>query len=117
MRWYAAAIVVPIILLPSGLFGQGVFGGNVTDRKHRDIAGKPCLQSSGSATPLASNPRIQNHLVSLDNHCPAQIKAKVCYYGTDECTDVAVPGYSHREQVIGVFPAIQQFRYEVKEQF
>jgi hypothetical protein len=28
-----------------------------------------------------------------------------------------VPGNSRKEQVIGVFPAMQMFRYEVKEQF
>jgi hypothetical protein len=28
-----------------------------------------------------------------------------------------VPGNSSKEQIIGVFPAMQIFRYEVKEQF
>jgi hypothetical protein len=67
--------------------------------------------------PLRSNPRILNHAVSIDNHCIDTIKVKVCYYRSDECSDVQVPGHSRKEQIIGVFPAMQLFRYEVKEQF
>jgi hypothetical protein len=66
---------------------------------------------------MASNPRILSHSVSLDNHCSDRIKVKVCYYKSDECTDVEVPGHSRKEQIIGVFPAMQLFRYETKEQF
>lgn len=117
MRWQGAAVLVPIVFLSRVVFAQGILGSDPASGKHLDLAGKPCLESSGSATPLASNPRIQNHLVSLNNHCPNPIKAKVCYYKTDECMDVDVPGHSRREQVLGVFPAIQLFRYEVKEQF
>jgi hypothetical protein len=117
MRWYFAVCVAPVMLLSSSLFAQGVSSNDLAGRKHLDFAGKPCLESSGKATPLASNARIQNHLVNLDNHCADLIKAKVCYYKTNDCTNVAVPGHSRREQVIGVFPALQQFRYEVKEEF
>jgi hypothetical protein len=67
--------------------------------------------------PLASNPHILNHAVSLDNHCVEPIRVKVCYYNSDECTDVQVPPHGVKEQIIGVFPAMQQFRYEVKELF
>src|SRR5262249_24253394 len=116
-RWHCAAVGLAIILVPSVVFAEGVAGGDLASRKHLNLLGKPCLESTGSTTPLASNPRIQNHLVSLNNRCPGPIKATVCYYKSDECVDVDVPGYSRREQVLGVFPAIQQFRYEVKERF
>jgi hypothetical protein len=105
------------IMVSGAVFAQGFTTSDVAERKHRDFAGKPCLETSGVARPLASNPRILDHAVSLQNHCFDRIKVKVCYYHTDECTDVDVPGNSRKEQIIGVFPAIQQFRYDVKEQF
>jgi hypothetical protein len=86
-------------------------------RQHLDFAGKPCLSTEGAARPLASNARIMNHVVSFDNHCSDRIKLKVCYADTEDCTDVEVPGYGRKDQVIGIFPALQLFRYEVKEQF
>jgi hypothetical protein len=111
-------LVVLLSILVSGrLFAQGFSEGDPTDRKHRDFSGKPCLETSGVARALASNPHIMNHAVSLKNHCAERIKVKICYYKSDECTNVDVPGNSEKEQVIGVFPAMLVFRYEVKEQF
>jgi hypothetical protein len=86
-------------------------------RKHLDFAGKPCLSTEGVARPLSSNPRIMNHVVTFNNHCFERIRLKVCYSGTDDCTDVEVPPYGRKEQIIGVLPALQLFRYDVKEQF
>ena len=117
MRWYGPAIAVVAVLCSSELFAQGFTSSDIADRKHLDLAGKPCLETSGSAIPLASNPKIQSHLVSLSNHCLDLIKVKLCYYKTDDCTDVDVPGRSHKEQVLGVFPELQQFKYQVKERF
>jgi hypothetical protein len=97
--------------------GLGVAENDLGARRHLDVMGKPCLQSNGTTERLVSNPRILNHTVSLDNHCFDSIKVKVCYYRTDECTDVTVPPRGRKEQIIGVFPAMQSFRYEVKELF
>jgi hypothetical protein len=104
-------------LVSAKLFAQGYTESDSLVRKHLDFAGRPCLESNGIAHPLTTNPRILNQAVSLNNHCAERIKVKVCYYKTDECTDVDVPGNSRKEQIIGVFPAMQVFRYEVKEQF
>jgi hypothetical protein len=117
MRWCGPVVVILAVLFSENLSAQGYTASDSVDRKHRDFAGKPCLETSGVSHPLASNPRILNHAVSLNNHCAERIKAKVCFYKTDECTVVEVPGNSRKEQVIGVFPAMQLFRYEVKEQF
>jgi hypothetical protein len=105
------------LLLVSDLRAQGFTTSDFTDRKHRDFVGKPCLESAGSAKPLVSNPRVFDHIVSLENHCTEPIKAKICYRDFDSCTEVDVPAHSRTEQVIGIFPAIQQFRYDVKERF
>jgi hypothetical protein len=117
MRWTKSAVMLLAVLCSERLVAQGFAGSDSLAPKHRDFGGKACLETSGVSRPLASNPRILNHAVVLDNHCVDRIKAKVCYYGTDECTDVEVPGNSRKEQVIGVFPAMQAFRYAVKEQF
>ncbi len=117
MKWVWLFAVLLSLPFASDLLAQGFTSSDMGDRKHHDFAGKPCLETTGNAQPLASNPRISNHIVSLDNRCIERIKVKVCYHGTDDCTDVVVPARSRKEQVIGVFPAMQLFRYDVKEQF
>ena len=117
MKWHWLSAPLFSLALAGPLLAQGFTESDSVERKHRDFAGKPCLETSGVSRPLASNPRILDHAVSFENHCFDRIKVKVCYYHTDDCTDVDVPGNSRKEQIIGVFPAIQQFRYEVKEQF
>jgi hypothetical protein len=102
MCWMRPTMFFLLLALSRSLAAQGFTESDGVARNHRDFAGKP---------------RILNHSVSLKNHCSERIKAKVCYYKTDECTDVEVPGNSSKEQIIGVFPAMQIFRYEVKEQF
>jgi hypothetical protein len=117
MRWSVSTAVLLLLLFSCDLLAQGFTADDTLVRKHRDYAGKPCLETTGISRPLASNPRILNHAVSLENRCFDRIKVKVCYYHTDSCTDVDMPGNSRKEQIIGVFPAMQLFRYEVKEQF
>jgi len=117
MRRFNPAAFLFAFLCVSAARAQGTADNNLADQRHLDFAGKPCLESTGVSQPLASNPHILNHVVNLDNHCFERITVKVCYYHTNECTDVAVPGRSRKQQIIGVFPAMQQFRYEVREQF
>lgn len=117
MRRVGPVAMILTVLVAGNLRAQGFSNSDSLDRKHRDFGGKACLETNGVSRPLASNPRILTHAVVLDNHCSDRIKAKVCYYKTDDCTDVDVPGKSSKEQTIGVFPAMQVFRYEVKEQF
>jgi hypothetical protein len=117
MRCSRATVLFLLIGFSRSLSAQGFTESDRVEHKHRDFAGKACLVTSGVSHPLASNPRILNHAVSLDNHCSERIKATVCYYKTDQCTDVEVPGKSTKEQIIGTFPAMQIFRYDVKEQF
>jgi hypothetical protein len=117
MRWSGSVVVILILLFSQSVSAQGYTTNDIGDRIHRDFAGKPCLETNGNSSPLASNPKILNHSVVLDNRCFERIKAKVCYHGSDECSDVEVPPRSRKEQVIGVFPAMQLFRYDVREQF
>jgi hypothetical protein len=117
MRLIGAVGLLILVVSSRSLSAQGYTESDQFEKKHRDPAGKPCLATNGVSRATASNPRILVHSVSLDNHCSNRIKAKVCYYKSDECSDVEVPGNGVKEQVIGVFPAMQMFRYEVREQF
>ncbi len=115
VHWPAAALL--LLCSASPVLAQGYTSSDLGEQKHRDFVGKPCLESTGEAQPLVSNPRILNHSVILNNHCSERIKVKVCYHRTDDCTDVEVPPRSRKQQIIGVLPAMQQFRYDVREQF
>jgi hypothetical protein len=53
----------------------------------------------------------------VDNRCVERIKVRICYHDTDSCVDADVPGRSRKEAVIGVFPAMRTFQYDLKEQF
>jgi hypothetical protein len=117
MRWCAPTAFILTVLFSHPVLAQGFTTSDLAERKHRDFVGKPCLETTAEAKPLVSDPRIMNHVVILDNHCPERIKVQVCYHGTNECTDVDVPPRARKDQIIGVFPAMQQFRYDLKEQF
>jgi hypothetical protein len=112
--WLFAVLLLPFARV---LLAQGFTTSDAADRVHLDFVSKPCLQTEGITRSLASNSKVFNHIVSLDNHCNEQIKVRICYHRTDSCTVLDVPGGSRREQIIGVFPAMQTFQYDVREQF
>ena len=99
------------------LFAQGYTSNELSDRKHRDFTGKLCLETTGTAKSLVSNPKIFNHIVSVENRCNSAITTQICYHGTRNCVSIQVPGRSKKEQLIGVFPTMQLFRYDAKELF
>ena len=68
----------------------------------------------GDARPQAINKRLFEHVISANNSCPQVIKMDVCYYRSQRCVPLSVPGYSRREVVLGVMPAIKDFRFESK---
>jgi hypothetical protein len=117
MKWSWLFAVLLSLPFASDLLAQGFMTSDVADRRHLDFVSKPCLQTGGSSKSLPSNSRVFNHIVSLDNHCAEQITVRICYHRSDACTVVNVPGGSHREQIIGAFPAMQTFQYDVREQF
>ncbi len=84
---------------------------------HLDPIGKPCLSVRGYAKPQASNPNIYNHVIFASNNCAQSIKLNVCYYHTQHCVAVAVPGYARKESVLGIMPQMKEFRFEYREQF
>jgi hypothetical protein len=94
-----------------------IFAPNDLNKVHKGPTGKPCLSLSGSAKPQIVNREMFDHIVSIANSCPQRINVHVCYYRTDHCVTVDVPPYERTETVLGVFPKLQDFRFEYKERF
>ena len=90
---------------------------NTGTKVHLRPNGKPCLTVSGAATRQTINTHIFTHWINVANECSMPIKLRVCYYETEECTQINVPAYGRKESVLGIMPAMDQFRFEYREQF
>jgi hypothetical protein len=86
-------------------------------KTHLSPTGKPCLTVLGSAKPQIINPNIFEHIILASNECSQSIKVKVCYYQSTQCVPLDVPAYGRKEIVLGIMPAMNQFRFEYREQF
>jgi hypothetical protein len=86
-------------------------------RVHLGPNGKPCLAIQGYAQKQIINPDIFDHMIMASNDCSQPIKAQVCYYQTQQCVPLDVPGYGRKEIVLGIMPAMNQFQFEYREQF
>ena len=84
---------------------------------HRNPTGQPCLTVNGFSRAQAINPKIFTHTIFASNGCSQPIKMQVCYYKSQHCVPVDVPGYGRKEAVLGVLPAMKDFRFEYHEQF
>lgn len=82
---------------------------------HRDPLGQPCLDIEAASRAHVINPNVYDHVVSIYNKCLSRIKLQVCYYGTDHCIDVDVPGLQRKDAVLGVYPSLQYFRFSYRE--
>jgi hypothetical protein len=96
--------------LLNGTQGAGV-------KMHLGPTGKPCLTVLGYANPEIVNPNIFNHMITVNNDCSQVIKMQVCYYQSQQCVPLDVPGYGRKEVALGIMPAMKQFRFEYREKF
>ena len=98
---------------------QNPFNASGSDEilRHRDFAGKPCLVLQGYARAHTIDPNLYDDVVSISNSCPRQISVRVCYYGTEDCISVDVPGTESKEIVLGMLPSMKDFRFEFREKF
>jgi hypothetical protein len=90
---------------------------NDTLRHHMGPTGKPCLTIGTHVQPQTLNPHIVEHWVGASNSCGKNIKVQVCYYGSQDCITMDVPPYGRQDSVLGIYPALADFRIETKEQF
>ena len=94
------------------------FGANNTQiLRHRDFAGRSCLAISGYARPHTIDRKLYDHVIVAVNNCPQQISISVCYYNSDDCLAMQVPGDDRKEAILGTMPSQKDFRYEFREKF
>jgi len=82
---------------------------------HRDGYGHVCIGIQGYAEPQKANPNIFNHMLLIINGCHMPIKLHVCYYHSDHCADVVAAPYDRTIETLGIFPHMQDFRWEYTE--
>jgi hypothetical protein len=85
--------------------------------RHRDLTGKPCLTVSGMPRPHIVNRKLYDHVITASNACPQRIAIRVCYYRTDDCIPMEIPGGQRKEAVLGTLPATKEFGFEFREKF
>jgi hypothetical protein len=85
--------------------------------RHKDFTGAPCLQVSGYARAHLIDKNLFDHVVTVQNNCPQRIALSVCYYHSQECVPVEVPGHERKETILGTLPAQKDFRFEFREKF
>jgi hypothetical protein len=85
--------------------------------RHRDFAGKPCLTLSGTARPHLIDRKLYDHVIIASNACPQRIGVRVCYFRTDNCISMEVPGRQRKEAILGTLPSTQEFGFEFREKF
>jgi hypothetical protein len=85
--------------------------------RHRDPAGRPCLSVGGFARPHIVNPNLYDHVIIAVNSCPQRIIMRVCYYRSQDCIPMDVPGNERQEAILGIMPAEKDFRFEFREKF
>ena len=85
--------------------------------RHRGPTGRPCLTVGGLARPHLASPNVYDHVITAENSCAQSITIKVCYYNSDECIPLEVPGGERKEAILGTLPAMSDFRFEFREQF
>jgi hypothetical protein len=94
----------------------GASGGSEILR-HRDFTGKACLDVDGFARPHVVNNNLYDHVISAVNNCPRQISITVCYYQTDDCVRMDIPGNERKEAILGTMPSTKDFGFEFREKF
>jgi hypothetical protein len=94
-----------------------LIGENAGARRHMGPTGKACLTVNGEAQRETINPNLFEHMVIAQNDCSQRIKMQVCYYQSQQCVAMNVPPYGRQDLVLGIMPAMNEFRFEFREQF
>jgi hypothetical protein len=84
---------------------------------HRDPGGRLCITVRAGARPRKINPNLIDHLILAQNNCPQTIGIQVCYYRTQNCITMQVPGGKMKEAILGIMTAIRDFQFEYREAF
>jgi len=82
---------------------------------HKRPSGKPCLEFEAISRTTPMLPGRYEHIVGVTNTCNARIEIKLCYFHSDDCTDVSVGGLDYREVMLGSRAPEQNFSYRYDE--
>jgi hypothetical protein len=85
--------------------------------RHRDFAGKACLDVGGFARAHTIDTNLYDHVITVRNNCPLRIALQVCYYRTRDCIPIEIPGGARKEAILGTLPSTRDFRFEFREKF
>lgn len=85
--------------------------------RHRSPTGSPCLDVSGSARRHNIDANLYDHVITVMNNCAQRITIQVCYYNTEDCVPMEIPGGERKEAILGTMPATPDFRFEFREKF
>jgi hypothetical protein len=85
--------------------------------RHRGPTGSPCLSVGGFARPHLVNPNLYDHVIAAVNKCPQRISMQICYYNSQDCVSVEIPGNERKEAILGAMPSVKYFRFEFREKF
>lgn len=85
--------------------------------RHRGPTGSPCLAVGGFARPHIVNPNLYDHVITVKNSCPQRLAMQVCYYNSQDCIRMEIPGGERTEAILGTLPAEKDFRFEFREKF
>jgi hypothetical protein len=79
----------------------------------RDPLGHPCIDAEAAVRAHVVNPDLMDHIVSLKNNCPTRIKAKICYAGSNNCTELTIGSYGRMDTILGTMSGVKSFRYTI----
>jgi hypothetical protein len=114
---FRALFLAPLVLAWLGGLASAQSLAPSSNRHHMSPTGKPCLTLQGHAKPQTINPNIFEHWVAAANSCGQNIKVQVCYFGSQDCIAMNVPPWGHQDSVLGIYPALADFRFDAREQF
>ena len=104
------------VTTPSQLAPFGASNG--TDiLRHRSPTGATCLSVGGFARPHFVNKQLFDHVITVKNDCAQRIALQVCYYQSEDCINIQVPGDETKQAVLGTLPRMATFRFEFREKF
>ena len=112
--WLLALAAPAAAQTPPRLTMQGP-AENAATAPIRDSLGRNCLDVEAGARAQIVNKAMVDHVVSLKNNCLKPLKLKVCYFNTDNCSDVDVPANRRVDTILGSMRGTSFFRYTIKQ--
>lgn len=114
-----------LVLICSVPVGVGAASPNLTlqgpaepdDSILKDPLGRKCLDVEAAARAHTTDPNFYDHIISLKNNCYRPIKASVCYFNSDRCTDVMLGSGKRVDTILGSSRGERFFRFLIKQKW